>query len=74
MKKREKIIKGEESNLSRKFLMYKIIFTQRALRDLKGIDKESQNQIALKLKKSCLGELSTHIITMTYKIHYLFYY
>lgn len=31
--------------------MYKIILTQRALKDLERIDKETQRRIAVKLKK-----------------------
>jgi len=31
--------------------MYKVIFTQRALKDLENIDKETQNRIATKLKE-----------------------
>jgi len=31
--------------------MYKVVFTQRALKDLENIDKEMQNRIATKLKE-----------------------
>jgi len=31
--------------------MYKIVFTQRALKDLENVDKETQNRIAMKLKE-----------------------
>lgn len=31
--------------------MYRIVFTQRALKDLKNIDKEMQKRIAAKLKE-----------------------
>jgi mRNA interferase RelE/StbE len=31
--------------------MYKVVFTQRALKDLENIDKEIQNRIAAKLKE-----------------------
>ena len=31
--------------------MYKVLFTQRALKDLEGIDKETQKRIATKLKE-----------------------
>ena len=31
--------------------MYKVIFTQRALKDWENIDKETQNRIATKLKE-----------------------
>ncbi len=31
--------------------MYKVVFTQRALKDLENIDKEMQNRIAMKLKE-----------------------
>jgi mRNA interferase RelE/StbE len=30
--------------------MYKVVFTQRALKDLENIDKETQKRIAAKLK------------------------
>ena len=31
--------------------MFKVVFTQRALKDLENIDKEMQNRIAIKLKE-----------------------
>lgn len=31
--------------------MYKVVFTQKALKDLENIDKETQNRIATKLKE-----------------------
>lgn len=31
--------------------MYKVVFTQRALKDIENIDKETQNRIATKLKE-----------------------
>lgn len=31
--------------------MYKVLFTQKALKDLENIDKETQNRIATKLKE-----------------------
>jgi mRNA interferase RelE/StbE len=31
--------------------MYNVVFTQRAVRDLGDIDKETQNRIAMKLKE-----------------------
>jgi len=34
--------------------MYKIVFTQRALKDLENIDKEIQSRIATKLKEYAL--------------------
>lgn len=33
--------------------MYKVILTQRALKDLENIDKEMQKRIATKLKEYC---------------------
>ena len=31
--------------------MYRVVFTQRALKDLKNVDKKMQNRIAMKLKE-----------------------
>ena len=31
--------------------MYRVIFTQRALKDWKNLDKETQDRIAMKLKE-----------------------
>jgi len=31
--------------------MYRVVFTQRAIKDLEKIDKETQNRIAKKLKQ-----------------------
>lgn len=38
--------------------MFKVLFTQRALKDLKNIDKENQNRIASKLKEYANEPLS----------------